>query len=185
MTTESTKNAPVKKKNKTNYRNSPVIGDGGDNFNEGDNAKFIKHALANMNMPPIDIRDEVQVQERIAWYFNHCLEDDIKPTVGGLTNSLGISRDTLNKWKNGQSREGTHTDIIKKAYEFLNELWEHYMMNGKINPVSGIFLGKVMFGHKEEQHVVVEAKNTFNDYVDAKVIEERYEQLRDVYEDID
>lgn len=187
-TTKSTKNAPVKKRSprkKDENGFSNVIGEGAYNLQEGDNTKFIKHALANMNMPPIDIRDEVQVQERIAWYFNHCLEDDIKPTVGGLCNSLGIHRDTLNQWKNGHTREGTHTDIVIKAYEFLNELWEHYMMNGKINPVSGIFLGKVMFGHKEEQHVVVEAKNTYNDYTDYKAIEAKYEQLPNDYEDID
>ena len=38
-------------------------------------------------------------------------------------------------------------DAIKKAYDFLGNLWENYMQNGKINPVSGIFLGKNNFGY--------------------------------------
>ena len=144
---------------------------------EGDNNKYIRHVMSNMNLSPIDISDAKQVEDRIQWYFNHCMEDDLKPTVGGLCNSLGIHRDTLNQWKNGEYRNSTHTDIIKKAYNILDELWEHYMMNGKINPVTGIYLGKVMFGHIEEQHIVLQPKTLDSDYQDASTIEAKYKQL--------
>ena len=104
------------------------------------------------------------------------MEDDIKPTIGGLCNSLGIRRQTLNEWKNGNNRAGTHMDIIKKAYEFMDELWEHYMMNGKLNPVTGIYLGKVLYGHVEEQQQTIIVKNGMQD-VDYATIEEKYKQL--------
>ena len=162
---------PVKTKKKPRGGNSPVIGDNGYNLQEGDTSRFLRHVMVNKGMPPIDISDPVQVEDRIAWYFNHCIEDDIKPTVGGLCNSLGIARQTLNEWKNGNNRNGTHMDIIKKAYEMLDELWEHYMMNGKINPVTGIYLGKVLFGHIEEQHVVITPNNPLGDSSDYATIE--------------
>ncbi len=164
-------------KKKPRGGNSPMIGENGYYLEEGDNNRFLRHALANINLPPIDISDAKQVEDRIAWYFNHCMEDDVKPTVGGLCNSLGIHRDTLNDWKNGGNRASTHSDIIKKAYSFLDELWEHYMMNGKINPVTGIYLGKVLFGHIEEQHIVVTPNNPLGDSADPATIAQKYAEL--------
>ena len=41
-------------------------------------------------------------------------------------------------------------------------LWENYMQNGKINPVSGIFLGKNNFGYQDKTEYVV-TPNVQND----------------------
>ena len=127
----------------------------------GDNSVYIRHALATLNMPPINIADPAQVEERIGWYFNHCADNDMKPTVKGFCNSLGISRQCLMEWRRGIVRAGTHQAIIVKAYDVLEELWENYMQNGKINPVSGIFLGKNNFGYADKQEYVV-TPNTNN-----------------------
>jgi hypothetical protein len=159
------------------YRNSPVIGDNGYNLEQGDNTRYIRHALANMKLPPIDISDATQVEERIMWYFENCMSNDMKPAVSGLCNSLGISRETLNKWKHGEYRGETHHDLIKRAYDFLDEMWEYYMLHGKLNPVTGIYLGKTMFGHIEEQHIVVQPKPFDSDYQDQATIEAKYKQL--------
>lgn len=143
---------------------------------DGTNTKYIRHAMAHMNLPPIDISDEKQVEERINWYFNHCIEDDMKPTVNGLCNSLGICRDTIWRWKTGDTRSSTHSDLIKRAYSFLEEMWENYMMNGKLNPVSGIFMGKVYFGYKEQQEIVL-TPNQSGDFQDRATIEAKYAEL--------
>lgn len=160
------------------YHNSPVIGDGGLMIDKGDNARFLRHALASYNLPTIDISDPDQVKERIGWYFQHCLESDMKPTVTGLCNSLGISRDTLNKWKNGETRALTHSDTIKKAYNILSELWEDYMLNGKINPVAGIFIGKNHFGYSDVQNVEITPK-PLGEIQDQATIEAKYAELPD------
>ena len=148
------------------------------NVEPGDNSRFLKHTLEIRKMPPIDIADVTQVEERLTWYFNHCFEDDMKPTVTGFCNSLGISRVTLMNWKNGNYRRDTHQTVILEAYAFLEELWEHYMQNGKINPVSGIFLGKNNFGYADKQDIVV-TPNTQTEAVDVKAIEEKYAELPD------
>lgn len=150
------------------------------NVEPGDNSKYLRHALVTMGMPPIDIANAAQVEERVLWYFWHCAENDMKPTVKGLCNALGIHRDTLHSWKTGDRRPGTHKDIALKAYDMLEELWEDYMMNGKINPVSGIFLGKNNFGYQDKQEYVV-TPNTGNNYGDADIeaIEAKYAELPD------
>ena len=41
----------------------------------------------------------------------------------------------------------------------IEEMWADYMMNGKINPASGIFLSKNWFGYKDQTDVVVTPNN--------------------------
>ena len=144
----------------------------------GDNSKYLRHALAIMGMPPIDISDPVQVEDRIYWYFGHCANNDMKPTVNGLCNSLGITRETLRTWKAGEFRAGTHQDIILQAYRLLEGLWEDYMSNGKINPVSGIFLAKNMFpGYSDQSELVLTPNHNKIDSLDAATIEKKYAEL--------
>lgn len=125
----------------------------------GDNSRYIRHAMVAWNLPPIDISDPEQVQQRITDYFDYCEQNDRKPQLVGMANWLGVSRETLNTWKRGEYRSETHSDIIKKAVDVLEEIWADYMQNGKINPASGIFLGKNFFGYKDVQDVVVTPNN--------------------------
>lgn len=150
---------------------------GNQELKPGDNSRYIRHALASWNLPPIDISDPVQVAQRIDWFFRHCEEDDMKPTVTGLCNALGIDRVTFYEWGTGAKRGGKnsdHANIVKRAYAILQELWEDYMLNGKINPVSGIFLGKNHFGYTDKQEVVLTPNNPLGDTKDTKALEEKY-----------
>lgn len=152
-----------------------------DNVEPGDNSRFLRHALAIYDLPPLDISDPEQVKARLGWYFNHCFDNDMKPTVTGFCNSLGINRTTLFDWKNGNYRANTHQQIIVDAYRLLEALWEDYMQNGKINPVSGIFLGKNNFGYMDKQEYVVTPK-TQTEKVDVAVIEAKYAELPEIEE---
>lgn len=143
----------------------------------GDNNKFLAHALAVRNMPDIDTRDPAQVKQRIDDYFKLCVADDVKPTVKGFLNSLRVARSTLWEWKQGNFRSGTHQQIICEAYDVLEALWEDYMMNGKINPVSGIFLGKNNFGYADKQEYVLTPNQQQFSVEDVKAIESKYEEL--------
>jgi hypothetical protein len=107
----------------------------------------------------------------------------MKPTVKGLCNALGgISRNTLRLWYNGDYRGETHTEIVRKAYDLLEELWEHYMLNGKINPVSGIFLGKNNFGYQDKQELMLTPNQNAIDPADAETIAKKYAELPDITE---
>ena len=121
----------------------------------GDNSRFIRFALASWDLPPIDLNDPQQVEDRIKLYFQHCVENDRKPTMVGMANWLGIHRVTLNEWKRGVVRSDTHGNIIQKAMSLLEEQWVDYMQNGKVNPAAGIFLAKNWYGYRDVQDVVV------------------------------
>ena len=136
----------------------------------GDNAKFLGVSIKLYNMPTIDLKDSVAVQDRLNEYFRIYAEADLKPTVAGMAMALGIDRRRLWEIKSG-AKMGGHTDIdlptltvdsIKKAYALLENQWENYMQQGKINPVSGIFLAKNNFGYRDQQEMVL-TPNTNNE----------------------
>lgn len=141
---------------KRRKRNRPDLDKfGEENTKPGDNSRYLRYAMASLDLPPIDISDPEQVKKRITEYFNYCIDNDRKPNMVGMANWLGVDRDTLNSWKRGEYRGSTHSDVIKKAVGMLEELWVDYMQNGKANPASLIFLGKNMFGYKDTQDVIV------------------------------
>lgn len=157
-------------------RNRPDLAKFGyENAEPGDNSRYLRYALASWDLPPIDISDPKQVEKRIAEYFTFCIDNDRKPNMIGMANWLGVDRRTVNTWKTGQYRSETHSAVIKKAVDILEELWVDYMQNGKVNPASGIFLGKNMFGYKDTQDVVVTPNNPLGDYADQKELSDRIE----------
>ena len=145
----------------------------------GDNAKYLSHALMIAKLPPIDHTDVKQVEQRITDYFMLCAENDLKPTSAGFCMAIGVSKGTISNWRNGVYRADTHQAVICKGYDVLDALWQDYMMNGKVNPVSGIFLGKVLFGYRDAQEIVV-TPNAQNETVDVKVIEAKYAELPEI-----
>lgn len=156
----------VKKK-----RNRPDLANfGQENVEPGDNSRFIREARVAFDggmdrkpLPPIDISDPEQVKQRISEYLDFCELHDKKPSPVAMANWLGVSRETLNTWKRGEYRSETHSDLIKKAMILMEEVWYDMMQNGKINPASGIFLAKNVFGYKDVADVVVTPNNPLQD----------------------
>ena len=174
--------AENKPKRKSNGKNSPVIGDNGLNLEQGDNTKYLSLGMELFKLPPIDLREPEQVEKRLGEFFEIHARYDMKPTVAGMGMALGLDRRRLWEIKTGNfgtqkslSELPTLTkDSIKKAYEYMEILWENYMQNGKINPVSGIFLGKNNFGYQDKtEYVVTPNTNSDSDY-STEDIRKRY-----------
>lgn len=151
---------------------------------DGDNAKFLGVNISLFNMPQIDLNDPVAVQERLSDYFTLYAEHDMKPTVVGMAMALnGMSRQQLWAIAHDKPTGGAGykaalpqevADIIKKAYKLLENLWESYMTSGKINPVSGIFLGKNNYGYQDKtEYVLTPNAQQESDY-DPEDIKQRY-----------
>lgn len=164
-------------------KNSPVIGDNGLQVEPGDNAKYLMVSMKLMELPDIDMTDVEQVRARLSEYFKIHADNDLKPTVAGMGLALnGMDRrrlweirtdaPTSNKWV--VELPTAVKDTIKKAYKLMENLWENYMQNGKINPVTGIFLGKNNFGYQDKtEYVVTPNMQNDSDY-DADDIRKRY-----------
>ena len=159
-------------------KSSPVIGDNGLMVEQGDNTKYLALGMKLFRLPPIDLTDSEQVNNRLMEFFQIHADADMKPTVSGMGMALGLDRRRLWEIKTGNAKAmnlPTPTaDSIKRAYEYMEILWENYMQNGKINPVSGIFLGKNNFGYQDKTEYVV-TPNVHNDSdYSAEDIKARY-----------
>lgn len=171
-------------KKKPRGGNSPVIGDNGLMLEKGDNAKIMSINIALFNMQDIDMTDAQAVTGRLGEYFALYEQADLKPTVAGMAIALnGMSRQTLTAiahdrvtgstgYKSALPPEVTAT--IKKAYKMMENMWETYMNSGKINPVSGIFLGKNNYGYQDKtEYVLTPNQQNDSDY-NAEDIRQRY-----------
>jgi hypothetical protein len=78
----------------------------------------------------------------------------------GLCNAIGIDRRTFYNWNVGETRSDSHKDIVTKARDILEEMWEIYMVEGKINPIVGIFLGKNHYGYTDKKELTIEPRQT-------------------------
>lgn len=142
--------------------------------NPGDNSKYLNHNLQIANLPSIDTANPKQVEKRIYEYFRICSENDMKPSMAGMALAIGVSRNTLWEWSVGGFRNDTHYDTIKKAVQMLDAQMVDYMQNGKINPVSGIFLMKNNFGYKDQQEVVVTPQAPLGEQRDVDSLRNEY-----------
>ena len=166
-------NKPVRKTGKgaiANWREPDV--------EDGDNANFLSVSMKLFNLPKVDLHNPDEVEDRLNQYFQIYYEADLKPTVAGMAMALGIDRRRLWEIRNevvdrNQDLPTLTRDLVKKAYFILENQWESYMQQGKINPVSGIFLGKNNFGYRDQQEMVL-TPNTNNepDY-DVEAIKKR------------
>lgn len=179
-----TKYAPKKKRKSENWKKSPVIGMNGYDLKEGDNTKYLQINLELFNMPEIDLHNVDEVSKRLSDYFELYAKYDTKPTVMGMAMSLnGMDRTTLrcvakdlpiggNGYKSALPKPVTLA--IKKAYFLLENLYENYMQNGKINPVAGIFLGKNNYGYQDKTEYVLTPNSNNEDEYSADDIKKRY-----------
>ena len=170
------------KKHSGGGKNSPVIGMNGYKLEPGDNTKFTMIGLELMRLPEIDIRNIDEVNQRLDDYFMLMGERDVKPTVAGMAMALGVSRQSLWAIANNAPMGGKGnlpnlpadcTDSIKKAYHMMELMWEEYMVHGKINPVTGIFLAKNNFGYQDKQEMVL-TPNTSDTVQSPQELEKRY-----------
>lgn len=139
-----------------------------------DAKKYIESSLEMWELPPIETDDAAQVEDRIKWYFRHCGEKELKPSVAGLAVALGVDRQTLYKWARGERhKDKAHGYTIKRAVDIILYNLEIYSQDGKMNPAIAIFLLKNHGGYTDVQQLTVEAKQQeFEERKMSDVLEE-------------
>lgn len=126
----------------------------------GEIAKMLSQAITISHWPPIDTDDPQQVADRIDQYHLFCIQNDIKPDMVGMALAIGVDRTTLWRWEQGEVRKPQSVcNAIKKGREINEIMMVQLMQNGKINPVTGIFLLKNNHGYKDQQDVVITPNN--------------------------
>ena len=141
----------------------------------GDNARYINHALRLSDLGKVKLSDNDAVKERIRQYFEICAEEDMKPSVSGLAVALGTDRKYL--WDIRTGREGKSPEVretLNNAVALLELQLVDYMQNGKLNPVSSIFLLKNNFGYSDKQEITITPNQPLGQERSISDIEQEY-----------
>lgn len=173
--------APKKRKKSSNWLSTENYLQ---NLKPGDNTTLIGINIKLIGLPDIDMNNPTEVADRLSEYFKLYAEADVKPTVAGMAIALnGMSTNQLrcivhNRASGGDGYKPAITRevalVVKKAYATLENLWESYMVSGKINPVSGIFLGKNNYGYQDKTEHIVTANTTNESDFSVDDIKARY-----------
>lgn len=143
-------------------------------YEPGDMSRMITDALNLSSFGPIDINDSAAVEKRIESFLRYCIDHDMKPSVESMALALNTNRTQVWRWANGVECNITEAsrNAIKKGYSIMNQLLTQTMMDGRINPVSAIFLLKNNMGYKDQTDVVVTPNNPLQD-LDANQARQR------------
>lgn len=143
----------------------------------GDNARAVEFVVELGLLPLVDLADAKAVESRVVEFFEICAKYDTKPLISGLADALGMDRRRLKELVNETPGRELGTTFesrasIKRAYNMMETLWEHYSVNGKMNPVTAIFMGKNNYGYQDKVELVATTQSKLVDADVESLVEE-------------
>ena len=149
-------------KTKRNYRNSPVIGDGGITASPAEVSVMTQYAREVFEAKQVDLDDPEAVKSTIIAYFNRCGELGLRPGNLGMYAALGLSKQDVSNAIHGYSRKLSPQviDVIKKGKLALGTFRESLALSGKLNPVTAIFWGKNFDQMSDTHEISVSQRDT-------------------------
>lgn len=136
---------------------------------------MLKFNLLLYNMPKFDYSDPVLLKDRIQEYFDLCVEYGRRPGAAGLAAAVGVARKTLLTWRDGSARPSSeHRQIMERAFTIIDSMMEQFMLTGKVNPVSGIFLMANNHGYRQKVEISAEVERPQLETLSRAELEQRY-----------
>lgn len=113
---------------------------------------FVKQTVSELRevyeLPPVTTDEEVK--QRIYDFFLFCERTSMRPGIELLSLYLGVSRQTLWNWSTGVTCSPERQAMINHAKALIGAYLEQSHLQGKLNPVSAIFLSKCWLGYTED-----------------------------------
>lgn len=105
------------------------------------NTRFMRFIRKFYKMPPVNVDNAEEVDERVNAYFDASMEEGFIPTMAGLAAATGVDRRTLMRWADGTRREGQAHGLAVKRFKLLSTgVIINGMLDGSIPPIPGIFV---------------------------------------------
>ena len=100
------------------------------------------------------VKTDEECAERLSAFFQYLIKTGEKPSVEKMALALGVTRRTLEYWKNGELGSKMRQAMICYAYETLAAMDAELVNNNKIPQVVYIFRSKNFFGMKDQSEIV-------------------------------
>lgn len=95
------------------------------------------------------VKSEEETEQRIGMYIQTCSELGIRPGIESLCMALGITRQTLHRWANGENCSQRKQELIQQARQYIYSYLEQVLLSGKGSVVGAIFAFKNWAGYKD------------------------------------
>lgn len=119
---------------------------------------FVKKTVSDLteiyNLPKPQTDEEVR--ERINQFFSCCGTTGMRPGVELLALFLRVSRQSIFNWEHGIKCSPERQDMIVHAKAVINAFLEQSHLQGKLNPVSAIFLSKAWLNYSDDVTVRID-----------------------------
>lgn len=125
------------------------------------------------------VTNDDELCERINWFFMECANTQQLPSVEKLANAIGIHRNTLLRWGNGDAKgfSPVTKDIVTQAKQILASLDAELATEGKTQPVVYMFRAKNFYDMRDQNDVVVTPNVATIERVSPAELEAKYAEL--------
>lgn len=142
---------------------SPVIGDNGIDATPEELTRLTRNAkelFISSTEHETDLHDPEDVKQTIIAYFERCERHGLRPGNLGLYAALGMSKQDVSDIISGRNKSKASPesiDLIKKAKQVMGQYREGLALEGRLNPVTYIFMGKNYDGLEDQTRIEVAA----------------------------
>ena len=114
------------------------------------NKTFVKKALVGR---PCRFDSVEYVEKELIDFFELCDRTDTVPTITAIASWLHCSRDTIYSHANNPNSQ--FSDVFKNVINVCHTSLENVAVDGKVNSVVYIFMGKNYFGLRDDKNITV------------------------------
>lgn len=106
---------------------------------------------------PPAFRSVEELNSDIKGFLDLCYKTTTIPTVMGLATWLGVNKDTI--YAHANDSRSPFSGSVKNFIDLCHMSLENGAVDGKVNPVTYIFMGKNYFGLSDSKDIKVSATN--------------------------
>lgn len=118
-----------------------------------------------------------ELQEDMTTYFDLCASTNTVPTLTSLALYLGVDTETINN--HATNPNSPFFDVMKNTKTYLHSVMQNGTIDGKINPVTYIFLSKNFYGMRDDKNITVTpttGDNTINNQATMSALQKQLEE---------
>jgi hypothetical protein len=148
----------IENKNDTK-KNNQIVNKGSSGYMAQDNVKEFNKAMqkrifnASGIGRPYKFGTVEELQEDMTEYFDLCAKTNTVPTLTSLALYLGVDTETINN--HATNSNSPFFDVMKNTKTYLHSVMQNGTLDGKINPVTYIFLSKNFYGMRDDKNITV------------------------------
>lgn len=126
---------------------------------------------------PYAFSDLDELEKEMSEFFDLCSDKQIVPTITNLALWLGVDRDTI--YAHARNNNSPFSLVMKNCINYLHSIMQSGTVDGKINPVTYIFISKNDYGMRDDKNITVTpttGDNTINNQATMSALQKQLEE---------